>query len=203
MKHTLAHILMVSAACAAASAWAEEPARSVNFGVGGLNPMPHCNAKILTLEYESLQSPTTSILGRISGVNYHFDDHQHMEDGHLRGADIGSRYYPAGRGMQGFFLGASLGVWHDTWVFNEAQNTPNIWWGWGQFNAVRVNFDLGDRIPIPGTRVSILPQINFGKFLSGQRCTITWPPGRVGTNCPERAEVDFYLFAGVSVAFGF
>lgn len=203
MKHSLAHILIVGAAWAAAPAWAEGPARSVNLGYGGLNPMPHCDAKILTLEYESLQSPTTSLLGRVSGVNYHFDDHQHMEDGHLRGIDIGSRYYPAGRGMQGFFLGASIGYWHNAWTFNQAQNTPGIWWGTGKFNGARLNFDIGDRILLIGSTVSILPQINLGKFFAAQSCTITSPPAQVGAYCPERAEVNAYLFAGISIGIAF
>ncbi len=204
MKSSLAQILVVIAGGVAAAAFADESTatRSINLGYGGLNPMPHCKARTYTIEYEQMYSSTWSVLGRGNGVNYHYDDQQHLEDGRLRGVDIGARYYPAGS-MRGFFFDTSLGLWHNEWTFMESQRTPSQWQGRGQFNALRLNFDLGGRFPIAGSGVSLMPHITFGHFFSSQTCEATAPPARAGTYCSMRAEPDSYLFAGIMLGLAF
>lgn len=184
--------------------WASgaEPADSINLGLGGLNPMPHCNATVYVIEYEHSLTPTTSILGRGSGVDYRFNNGNYLEDGRLRGLDVGARYYRAG-GRQGFFMGASLGRWKGDWTFTQNQDSPAQWEGTAKSNSVRLNIEFGDRIPVEGTKVSIMPEANLGKFFSSRSCEATAPSSQIGKPCDQKSEVNAYLFFGVAVGFAF
>lgn len=199
MKSSLAQFLfLVIVGTVALEASGAEFADSVNLGIGGLNPMPHCNAKVFIVEYEHQLTPATAFVGRGSGVNYRYNDGHYLEDGRLRGVDFGARYYPAG-GMQGFFVGGSLGYWNEDRTFIQYQNTPSQYQGKASSYAPRLNVDVGDRIPIRGTNVSIMPEVNFGKFFLPSSCEVTAPASRVGTPCSQRSEVNYYIFAGVTV----
>lgn len=203
MKRSLAPcIFLMMAGMAAAGARAAESRDSINLGLGGLNPMPHCNALVYLVEYEHPLSPTMAILGRGSGVNYRFNNGNYLEDGRLRGLDIGARYYRAG-GMQGIFWGASLGYWGGDWTFIQHQNAPYQWQGSATSHSLRLNFELGDRIPIQGTSISIMPEANLGKFFSSRSCVATAPASLTGTPCSQRSEVNAYLFFGVTIGMTF
>src|SRR5512143_3683040 len=117
MKSSLAQCLvLIIVGMSAPGASNAESADSINLGLGGLNPMAHCNATVYLIEYEHPLTPTTTILGRGSGVNYRYNNGVYLEDGSLRGLDVGVRHYRAG-GMQGFFVGGSLGYWKGDWTF--------------------------------------------------------------------------------------
>lgn len=179
-----------------------ESADSINLGIGGLNPMAYCSAKVLTLEYEHRLTPTTAFLGRGSGVNYRYDNSHYLEDGRLRGMDVGARYYPAG-GMQGFFIGGTLGYWKQDMTFIQYQSTPDEWQGKADHNSLRLNIDVGDRIPIGGTNVSIMPEVNVGKFFMSSSCEATAPASRIGTPCSQKSEVNYYIFVGLLAGLAF
>ncbi len=203
MKSLLAQsLLLVIAGTVAQGVSSAEPANSLNFGFGGLNPMPHCEARVYTLEYEHRITPTMVILGRGSGVNYTDDDSDYLEDGRLRGIDIGARYYRAGR-MQGFYTGASLGYWENDWTFIENRNTANPLQGDADTESLRLNIDLGYRFPIRDTNVSIMPEVNIGKFFSSSSCNYTAPASLVGSACDQNSDVEAYLFAGVTLGVAF
>ena len=182
--------------------WAADPQNSINFGIGGLNPMPHCEATIYTVEVEHRYSPTLAIVGRGSRVDYTSDDDDYLEDGTLKGVDIGVRYYRAGR-MQGFYTGASLGYWKGDWTFTDNQNTPAQRQGDSDSHSVRLNIDLGYRFPIRDTNISIMPEVNIGKFFSSSSCDYISPASQVGASCDQESDVDAYIFAGVNVGIGF
>ncbi len=179
-----------------------ESADSVNLGLGGLNPMAHCSAKVFMLEYEHQLTSTTAFLGRGSGVNYRFDNGHYLEEGQLRGMDVGARYYPAG-GMQGFFIGGTLGYWKQDRTFTQYQSTPDQWQGKANHNSFRLNIDVGDRIPIEGTNVSIMPEVNVGKFSTSSSCEATAPASRIGTPCSQKPEVNYYIFVELLVGLAF
>lgn len=203
MKSYLAQFLfLVIAGTMALGASGAEFADSVNLGIGGLNPMAHCNAKVFIIEYEHQLTPVTAFVGRGSGVNYRYNDGHYLEDGRLRGVDFGARYYPAG-GMQGFFVGGGLGYWSEGRTFIQYQNTPSQYQGKASSYAPRLNVDVGDRIPIRGTSVSIMPEVNLGKFFSPSSCEITAPASQVGMPCSRKSEVNYYVFAGVAVGVAF
>lgn len=181
---------------------ASEAANSINFGIGGINPMPHCDASIYTIEFEHRFKPSVTILGRGSVVDYTSDDEDYLEDGRLHGVDIGVRYYRGGQ-MQGFYTGGSLGYWKGDWTFIQNRNTANPWEGESDSNSLRVNIDLGYRIPVQDTNISIMPEVNLGKFFSSSSCEYTAPVSRIGAPCGQTSEVNYYIFAGVSVGVAF
>ena len=201
MKTSLAQIFIPVAILGAMPAVAAgaEAAGSVNLGVGGIiRTMPHCDANVYTIEYEHLANSTTTILGRGNLVDYTFNDGNYREHGILRGLDIGARYYPAG-GMHGFFTGGSLGYWNGGWTFIHALARPEQYQGTAHSKALRLNVELGDRIPIGGTRVSIMPEINIGKFFSSRSCEYTAPASMIGIPCSQKSEVNAYFFVGIAV----
>lgn len=175
---------------------------SINLGHGGVNPMPHCHAEVYNIEYEHQLTPTTSILGRGNRVNYKSDDGIYQEDGKLQGLDVGARYYYAGD-MHGFFTGGSLGYWTAHWTSINDKNRSSEWQDKANSKSFRLNADVGYRIPILDTNVSIIPEINFGKFFSFNMCEYTSPSSRIGTQCNQTSEVNYYLFVGAAVGITF
>ena len=203
MKSLLAHSLaLVAGITLARGGLAAESVNSINFGIGGPNPMPHCEARIYTVEYEHLITPTTVILGRGSSVDYTSDSSDYLEDGDLRGIDIGARYYRAGR-LKGLYTGLSLGYWENEWSFIKRRNTSNPVSGEADSFSVRVNLDLGYRMQLRDSNISIMPEINLGKFFTSSSCNYTAPASMVGNSCEENSEVEGYLFAGITLGLAF
>lgn len=192
----------ITVGCIALWLFTVEAMDSINLGYGGLNPMPHCETKIYNVEYEHLYSSSISALVRGSVVNYKSDDGAYRENGKIRGLDIGARYYFAPN-MHGVFTGGSLGYWSGDWPFVQDINKPSERQGSAKTHALRLNFDIGYRIPIHNTNISIRPEINLGKFFSSHSCEYTTPASRVGTYCEQESEVDYYLFAGIAVGIAF
>ncbi len=205
MKSSLAQSLIpvaVSGAIVSGAAIAE-PADSVNLGYGGVvHNMPHCDAKVFSVEYEHLLTPTTAILGRASKVHYRYDNGRYYESGKPWGLDVGARYYPAG-GLHGFYLSGSLGYWKTGWSFIQNETGPIPYYGDASSRSLRLNFGIGDRIPIAGTNISIMPEANFGKFFSSRTCSYTAPAFQIGAACNQKSEVNAYLYVGVVVGFAF
>ncbi len=203
MKWSFAQFLMLIVIAAAQCAWGAEPESSVNAGVGGfIRTMPHCDAKVYILEYELAYTPKSTLLARGAGINYHFDDGRYVENGQLRGVDFGARYYTSGA-MKGFYVGGTFGYWGQDWHFIQNVAQPNGWAGKATSDALRLNIDIGDRILIPGTRVSIMPQVNVGKFFSYHSCNYIAPAADVGTTCYQKSEVNYYWFLGLTAGFAF
>ena len=177
-------------------------AEFINLGFGGLNPMAYCSAQVLMLEYEHPLTPTTAFLARGSGVSYRYDNGRHLEDGRLRGMDVGARYYPAGS-MQGWFVGGTIGYWNQDQTFTQYESTPGQWQGKASHTSPRLNIDIGDRIPIEGSKFSIMPEVNIGKFFMSSSCEVTAPNSMIGTPCNQKPEVNYYIFVGLLVGLEF
>lgn len=208
MKGSLAQFLvpLAMAAALAQPAAADEspsPGDSINIGFGGMiRTMPHCDSNVYTAEYEHRYTPSTTLLGRGNLVDYTFNDMNYREHGILRGLDFGARYYPAGA-MHGLFTGGALGYWNGDWTFSHFLGTPAQYLGTARSHSLRLNFELGDRIPIPGTRFSIMPEANAGKFFSSRSCAYTAPASMVGTPCSQKSEVNVYFFVGLALGVAF
>jgi hypothetical protein len=180
-----------------------EPVSSLNLGIGGVvQTMPHCKATVFIAEYEHMLGPKIALLGRVSEVDYKFDDGKYVEQGRPKGVDIGARYYAAG-GLKGFFLGGSLGYWMADWTFTDFEGQPNEVQGKGDSNSVRVNLDMGWRFPIGSSSFSIMPALNVGRFFPNTTCEYTSPASKIGTSCSQRTEVTNYLFLSVLAGIGF
>lgn len=179
-----------------------ESAQSINLGIGTSNILPDCKATIYLVEYERMGGSKISILGRISQVDYKFDDGEHVEDGKPRGGDIGARHYSSGR-MQGFFFGGSLGYWEADWTFTRNKGLPDQYQGEGRSNSLRANLEIGGRYPIGSSSVSIMPAFSFGRFFSSTSCEYTAPAARSGAPCNEESEVEDYAFLAVIAGIAF
>ena len=206
MKRSLVVVLFVAAVVAGVmrpvTSFAESM-NSMNIGIGGVvQTMPHCKATLYIAEYERMLGPKIAVLGRVSEVDYKFDDGKYLEEGRPKGVDIGARYYTAG-GMKGFFIGGTVGYWMSDWTFTDFKGQPNEVQGKGDSNSVRVNVDIGGRFPIGSSSFSIIPALNFGRFFPSTTCEYTAPPSRVGTSCSQRTEVTNYLFLSLMAGIGF
>ena len=127
-----------------------------------------------------------------------------IEEGKPRGFDLGVRYYPAGNGMKGLFIGGTLGYWATNWTFTDYKGTASETQGKGDSKSIRANVDIGARLPIGSSSVSIMPALQFGKFFSSTTCDYTAPASLAGTSCSKDGEVGgFYGFLAVSVGMGF
>ncbi len=205
MKRSLAVVLFVLAVAVAAmapGAAAAEPENSVNLGIGGGQLMPHCRALVSILEYERMLGSKFSVLGRASGVHYRFDDGDYREEGRPRGLDVGARFYPSG-GMQGLFIGGTVGSWTADWAFTRHEGRPDESQGTGKSDSIRANIDLGGRFPIGSSSLSIMPQLDFGRFFPSTTCSYTAPASQVGTACSQDSEVKYYVFIAVTAGIAF
>jgi hypothetical protein len=180
-----------------------EPASSVNLGVGGASHvLPHCRASVFLVEYERMLDSKIAVLGRVSGVNYKFDNGTYVEEGKPRGIDVGVRFYPAG-GMKGLFIGGALGYWVWDWSFTDDKGRPSESQGNGDTKAIRADVEIGGRFPIGSSTVSILPAVHIGKFFTSNSCEYTAPASLVGTSCSKDTEIEFYGFLALSVGIMF
>ncbi len=105
--------------------------------------------------------------------------------------------------MRGFYTGGSLGYWSGDWTFTKNRNTPFQREGEADSHSLRVNVDLGYRFPIRDTNISLMPEVNLGKFFSSTSCDYTAPASLVGASCDQESDVDLYIFAGVNVGITF
>jgi hypothetical protein len=206
MKRPSMIVLFVAAVAAGMmieeSAFAETQ-YSVNLGPGGvIQTMPHCRSIVYIAEFEYMLDTKLALLGRGSEVSYKFDSGDYLEQGRPRGVDVGARYYPRGK-MKGFFFSGTLGLWTSDWTFMRNRGRTDEADGYGTNDSVRLNLDVGDRIPLGSSSVSLMPALNVGKFFSKTSCQYTAPLSRVGTPCDQTSEVDYYLFLSLIVGIGF
>lgn len=181
-----------------------EPANSVNLGVGAASYiLPHCKASVFLVEYERMLGSKIAVLGRGGGVDYKFDNGTYREEGRPKGIDVGMRYYLAGGGMQGLFIGGALGYWVWDWTFTADKGMTFESQGNGDTKAIRADVEIGGRFPIGSSPVSIMPALHIGKFFTSNSCEYTAPASRVGTSCSKDTEIGFYGFLAVSVGIGF
>jgi len=206
MKSPLMRLLILLAVAAAMTAPATvsaEPADSINLGFGGVPAlMKHCKADVYIVEYEHMLTSKLSVLGRGSEVVYKFDDGEYVEEGKPRGGEIGGRYYPGG-GMKGFFIGGSVGYWRTDWTFRHNKDLPTEVRGESVTDSIRANLDIGGRFPINSSNISIMPELNIGRFFPSTTCSYTSPPSQVGAPCSQETEVKAYVFLAVMAGIGF
>jgi len=172
---------------------------SINIGVGGA-VAPDTSASAFFGEYEHALGNKVSVLGRVGGVNYSYDDGTYAEDGDVKGADIGVRIYPGG-GMKGFFFGAGAGIWTSDWTFIDDKGTFYETRGKGTSDAVRLDLEVGGRFPLGSGPVSLMPSFHLVNFFStGNTCTFT--KGATGS-CSNETDLGVYTLVSVSAGFAF
>lgn len=88
MKTSLVQFLiLIIAGTVVTGASAAESANSIDIGLGGLNPLPHCNVYVSMIDYEHQITPTTTFQVQGSLIHYKYDDGHYLDEGRLKGMD--------------------------------------------------------------------------------------------------------------------
>ena len=97
----------------------------------------------------------------------------------------------------------TLGYWTGDWTFTDNRNTAAQREGDADSRSARLNIDIGYRFAIRDTNISIMPEVNIGKFFSSSSCDYTAPASQVDDPCDQESNVDSYIFAGLNVGIAF
>jgi len=160
------------------------------WGVLGLD----LEAFVRAVEFETLLSDKLSILGRLSALDYDYDETGYEEDGDGIGLGAGVRYYFSGSGLDGCYLGGSFEFWDVEYDFEE--NITIL--GEGDLKAVNVSAEVGYRYMF-NDNIGIVPNARLGNFFTfDEDCTLA-----SGAACSNDSELGLYLVLGVLFTFSF
>lgn len=187
----------------AAPALAED--QSINFGGMGLFG-PDVSASVFYAEYERMLNDNHSMFIRLGSLDYDYDDGWYEEEGDGPGVDFGIRRYASGDGMKGFFIGGTVGIWTTDWSYidRDYPSSGNPYYsGEGSSTALKIDFEVGGRIPMGSSNVSFIPSFHIGSFISiDDECSST-VPGFIGQDCGNESEVGFYGLLGLALGVAF
>ena len=160
------------------------------WGVFGLD----LEAFVRAVEYETLLTDNLSILGRVSALDYEYEESSYEEDGDGIGLGAGIRYYFSGSGLDGFYLGGSFEFWDVEYDFEE--NITIL--GEGDLKAVNVSAEAGYRFMF-NENIGIVPNARLGNFFTfDEDCTLN-----SGAACSNDSELGLYLVLGVLFTYSF
>jgi len=186
-------VLVLSIALCPGISFAKGQKNAINAGgwaVLGLD----LEAFVRAVEFETLLSDNLSILGRISALDYEYDESRYEEDGDGMGLGAGIRYYFSGSGLDGCYLGGSLEFWDVEYDFEE--NVTIL--GEGDLKAVNVSAEVGYRYMF-NDNIGIVPNARLGNFFTfDEDCTLN-----SGAACSNDSELGLYLVLGVLFTFSF
>ena len=151
-------------------------------------------AVVRAVEFETLLNNNLSILGRLSALDYEYEESSYEEDGDGFGLGGGIRYYVSGSGLDGFYLGGSFEFWDVEYDFEE----DIIYLGEGDLKAVNVSAEAGYRFMF-NDNIGIVPNARLGNFFTfDEDCTLN-----SGAACSNDSELGLYLVLGVLFTFSF
>ncbi len=186
-------LFIFSAALCPGISSAEGPKNAVNAGGWGLLG-PDLSAHVKAVEYERLLSDNLSVLGRVSTLDYDYDDSWYEEDGDGLGLGAGIRYYFSGSGLDGFYLGGSLGYWDVEYDFDDDDDGT----GKGESKAINVSVEGGYRFMFT-KNFGIVPNARIGNFFTfDEECSLD-----SGAASDSDSELGFYVVIGVLFTFSF
>ena len=160
------------------------------WGILGLD----LEAFVRAVEFETLLTDKLSILGRISALDYEYDESRYEEDGDGIGLGAGVRYYFSGSGLDGFYLGGSFEFWDVEYDFQEDITILVE----GDLKAVNVSAEAGYRFMF-NDNIGIVPNARLGNFFTfDEDCTLN-----SGAACSDTSELGLYLVLGVLFTFSF
>jgi outer membrane autotransporter protein len=197
----LACSLAVGGLLAALSEGAFAQDNSVNISAGGVAG-GDLSATVLMLEYERLMGQHVSVFGRVSSLDYKFDDGTYVEDGKGTGIGVGLRYWPTSP-MKGLYIGGAVGYFKSDWDFIDDKGRTFESRGTGESKAIQWGAELGYRFKL-SKNVSLTPALNVGSWVgTDDSCRYTAPASRVGTACSKESQLGFYAVGSVSLGIAF
>lgn len=186
-------VFVLSAALCPGISSAKGQKSAVNAGGWGILGLD-LDAFVRAAEFETLLTNNLSILGRLSALDYEYDETGYEEDGEGIGLGAGVRYYFSGSGLDGFYLGGSLEFWDVEYDFEEY----NSIFGEGDLKAVNVSAEAGYRFMF-NKNMGIVPNARLGNFFTfDEDCTLN-----SGAACSNDSELGIYLVLGVLFTFSF
>ncbi len=202
MKKIVAVAVGVLFCLAGAAAPALAQDQSINFGGMGLFG-PDVSASVFYAEYERMLNDNHSMFIRLGSLDYDYDDGWYEEEGDGPGVDFGIRRYASGDGMKGFFIGGTVGIWTTDWSYIDRDYAPasQYYSGEGSSTALKIDFEIGGRIPMGSGNVSFIPSFHIGSFIGiDDECNSTSVPG---ADCGNESEVGFYGLLGLALGVAF
>jgi outer membrane autotransporter protein len=197
----LGRSLAVAGLLAALSKGALAQDNSVNITAGGLAG-GDTNATAVMLEYERLMGQRLSVFGRLTSLNYKYDDGTYVEDGKGTGIGVGLRYWPTSP-MKGLYIGGTVGYFNSDWDFIDDKGRTFETRGTGESKAIQWGAELGYRFHL-GPKVTLTPALNVGSWVgTDDSCRYTAPASRVGTACSKESQLGFYVVGSVSLGIAF
>jgi hypothetical protein len=112
-------LLLVGLLSVASMAAAQDARNAVGAAVIG-NPY----AVGVAADYERLFG-SVSLGARFVSLSYDWEDGSYVEEGNARGLDLLARYYFAGSGFKGFYLGAGAGYYESDWDWRDRNTNPS------------------------------------------------------------------------------
>ena len=186
-------VLVFSTALCPGISSAKGHKNAVNAGGWGILGLD-LDAFVRAAEFETLLTNNLSIFGRVSALDYEYEESNYEEDGEGIGLGAGIRYYFSGSGLDGFYLGGSLEFWDVEYDFEEY----NSIFGEGDLKAVNVSAEAGYRFMF-NKNMGIVPNVRLGNFFTfDEDCTLN-----SGAACSNDSELGIYLVLGVFFTFSF
>jgi len=186
-------VLVFSTALCPGISSAKGQKNAVNAGGWGILGLD-LDAFVRAAEFETLLTNNLSIFGRVSALDYEYEESSYEEDGDGIGLGAGIRYYFSGSGLDGFYLGGSLEFWDVEYDFEEY----NSIFGEGDLKAVNVSAEAGYRFMF-NKNMGIVPNVRLGNFFTfDEDCTLN-----SGAACSNDSELGIYLVLGVFFTFSF
>ncbi|HEX9626633.1 MAG TPA: hypothetical protein VGA00_06820 [Acidiferrobacterales bacterium] len=142
---------------------------------------------VAMVEYEHLLGSKASIGARLGYIDYDYKDGSYREVGDGPGIEFLGRFYPQGKGHEGFYVGGAIGLWRPSWRWTDPFDTPTS--DTGTSSTIDVNFNIGWKIPLGTKRVYLDPHFAIGNFFS--------------LSSDDTANLGFYAAAGLSVGMVF
>lgn len=176
-----------------------------SINIGGLGMVgPDLSASVFLLEYEHHMGSGMSVFGRVGAFDYSYDDGWYREDGDGPGVDVGIRKYLGTNEMRGFYIGGTVGIWTTSWTFTDRNYSTfsKYYSGKGETTSFKIDFEVGGRLPLGSSPVSIIPSFHIGHFanIGSGSCTSTSVPG---ASCDNESDVGFYGVVGLSMGIAF
>jgi hypothetical protein len=148
-----------------------------------LNPI----ASGFTVEYERLLGKSVTIGVRYAAFNYEYTDDAYVEEGNNKGFDVTGRYYFAGEGIKGLYIGAALGSYKSDWDWREGNAR-----GSGSTKSIHY-----------GAMVGYKHHFTNNFFIDGYLGLGTWAGSGKDNTGTKESEVGAYGALGASLGFQF
>lgn len=165
---------------------------SLNLAAAAIPQIGDLGATVLMVEYERQVRPKMTVYGRVSSLDWEWDDDVYVEDGKGTGFGGGVRFYRESA-LKGFFVGAGISSFKSKWNWTEGTAS-----GSGKTSAIQWGAEVGYRFAL-SPRMTIAPVLQAGQWVGADdTCR-----NSDGSPCTKESELGFYVVPSVSLTIAF